>query len=335
MASGLVTDLRPCGQDWLLRLGEEENADAWQLRVPERVRAELTRRKRRFLSQEHQDAIVQRVFTCVGTTNRFFVEFGFNEPGYGMDGGPFNRSSGAQTHMLFELGWRGLLLDGAQENASINLRRHFLFQSNIAGLFTQYAVPKELDFLSVDMDSHDLFVLRAILRGGWRPRLFSAEFNRYYGNMSKPLALLDPTLESGEVPANFRFRYANCSWGTSAHALRLLAEEFGYTPIARVTAVDLFFLRNDLLAAKPVPDWKALFEGFRWPPPKYVPGHQGQPPARDPSMLDRLVDYAVYRQTGSVPAAIAAGRQLLKHLSTHSACWKPLKRYLAPGGGAA
>ena len=320
-------------KDWLLRLDNESNADMWHRRVPDNVLAQLVHRRRRFLSQEHQDAIIQRVFTCVGASNHYFVEFGFNEPGYGVDGGPHNRSSGAQTHMLHEMGWRGLLLDGEQENASINLHRHFLFQSNVAGIFVQYAVPKELDFLSVDMDSHDLFVLRAILRGGWRPRLVCAEFNRYYGGHLHPLALLDPTLESGDVPRTFRFVHANCSWGSSAYALRLLAEEFGYTPIARVSVLDIFFLRNDLLADKPVQDWWTLFAGLPQAPNHGRDHSKGQPAVHDPSLLNRLVDYAVYRKTGSVPAAISAGRKLLnkvlqKRSAKQSACWAPIQKHL-------
>ena len=314
--TGLVADDRPCGPDWLLHLNDEENAERWKQRVPRRILDALTFRRRPFLSQEYQDPLIQRVFRCVQTTNRFFVEFGFNEPGYMVWGW----SSGAQTHMLYELGWRGLLLDGGQQNASINLHRHFLFQSNIAGIFTQHAVPKQLDFLSVDMDSHDLFVLRAIFLGGWRPRLFSAEFNRNYGRQRHPLTLLDPTLETGGVPRDYVFTHANCSWGTSAAALALVAQEFGYTLIARVVGIDLFFLRDDLIAGKPVRNWTQIFDGLTTP----TKARRGQPASSDPAILGRLVDYAVYRKTGSVKEAVAAGAALLKKHFRHAVCWKSI-----------
>jgi len=67
----------------------------------------------------------------------------------------------------------------------------------------------------------------SLFLGGWRPRLFSAEFNRNYGSQRHPLTLLDPTLETGGVPRDYVFTYSNCSWGTSAAALALVAQEFG------------------------------------------------------------------------------------------------------------
>ena len=335
--TGLVHDARPCGADWLLRLHEEADGRQWRQRVPSFVREQLVRRDRRYLSQEHQDALIQRVFACVGMSNHYFVEFGFNEAGYGLDGGPFNRSSGAQTHMLHELGWRGLLLDGENENAAINLRKHFLFASNVQALFNQYAVPKDLDFLSVDMDSHDLFVLRSILSGGWRPRLFSAEFNCNYGSHRYPIALLDPTLERGEVPPGYVFKYADCSWGTSSYALQLLGREFGYSLIARVRSLDLFFLRDDLRQHKPVQNWTAIFTAQRPADASQLARFEGgvcasgkkksnHPAIHNPALLDRLIDYSVYRKTMSVPLAVASAKETMRTHLGHAACWRPLFR---------
>jgi len=57
-----------------------------------------------------------RIFAGIGTTNRHFVEFGFNAPS-------FEESSGANTEALWQQGWHGLLLDGTRSNASINLHQ--------------------------------------------------------------------------------------------------------------------------------------------------------------------------------------------------------------------
>jgi hypothetical protein len=95
-------------------------------------------------SQGSQSLFLDKIFTVIGQTNRFFVEFGFNEPSYSGGG------SGANSWKLYDEGWRGLLLDGGNENPSINLHKHFLFASNIAQLFATYNVPRELDLLSCD-----------------------------------------------------------------------------------------------------------------------------------------------------------------------------------------
>jgi hypothetical protein len=71
-------------------------------------------------SQGAQDQYFERIFAKTGTTNHYFVEFGFNEPNYTSGG------SGANTWNLYDSGWRGLLLDGSRENTEINLHAHYL-----------------------------------------------------------------------------------------------------------------------------------------------------------------------------------------------------------------
>jgi hypothetical protein len=147
-----------------------------------------------------------------------------------------------------------------------------------------------------------------------------SQLRLYYGSQRHPLTLLDPTLETGGVPRDYVFTYSNCSWGTSAAALALVAQEFGYTLIARVVGLDLFFLRDDLIAGKPVRNWTQIFDGLATP----TKTQRGQLKTSDPAILKRLVDYDVYRKTGSVKVAVAAGGALLKKHFRHAVCWQSI-----------
>ncbi|CAF4620643.1 unnamed protein product, partial [Rotaria sp. Silwood2] len=139
---------------------------------------------------------------------KYFVEFGFNEPSYSRNG------TGANTHILYEKGWRCLLLDGHYENNMINLNKHDLFTNNIAWIFTENNVPKKTDY------------------------------NMIYGDA---LTLLDPTVNcSDSLPNNFTFVFQQCAFGAPAGALRIVAESRGYTMIERVGALDFIWMRNDL-----------------------------------------------------------------------------------------
>jgi hypothetical protein len=151
-------------------------------------------------SQGSQDWYLEKIFDKIGSTNKFFVEFGFNEPNYTAG------ASGANTRNLYDQGWRGLLLDGNNDNPSINLHAHYLFASNIANIFETYKVPKDLDYLSCDMDSHDLFVFEAILQGGYRPRVITTEYNSNY-LLGMPIAQLDPEIIYGKLPASYKFSF--------------------------------------------------------------------------------------------------------------------------------
>tara|TARA_B110001452_G_scaffold16211_1_gene13301 strand:- start:2433 stop:2918 length:486 start_codon:yes stop_codon:yes gene_type:complete len=122
------------------------------------------------LSQGGQHHVLRWLFKTIGTTNRYYVEFGFNPNEH-------CRGSGPNSCSLWLEGWDGLLLDGNSHNESINLHTHFLSSANIVSLFRRYRVPESPDYVSVDIDSTDLWILRSILASVYRPRVISVEFN--------------------------------------------------------------------------------------------------------------------------------------------------------------
>jgi hypothetical protein len=120
-------------------------------------------------SQGDQDGVLAEIFSRLGTTNRFFAEFGF-------DADSFAGGVGANTQLLYAQGWRGLLMDGGHENAAIGLHREMITPGNVVGLFAKYGVPLEPDYVSIDLDSTDLWVFLALTKV-YRPRVMSIEYN--------------------------------------------------------------------------------------------------------------------------------------------------------------
>jgi hypothetical protein len=82
-------------------------------------------------------------------------------------------------HLRDSFGWSGLLLDSSHEDASINLHQEFVSAENIVELFFKYRVPQNFDFLSVDIDGNDYWVLRPILEN-YRPKFWVAEYNQFF-----------------------------------------------------------------------------------------------------------------------------------------------------------
>lgn len=100
----------------------------------------------------------------------------------GYDADDLAGGGGSNTHHLrAHYGWTGLLLDRGHANASINLHRELISSRNVLELFRKHGVPLEPDYVSIDIDSTDLWVLRALLASPVRPRVVSVEYNCVYG----------------------------------------------------------------------------------------------------------------------------------------------------------
>jgi len=257
-------------------------------------RALTTPCKKQGYSQGNQDCQLDEIFKNIGTTNKYYVEYGFNTKTQCSGSGP-------NTCKLWkEQGWNGLLLDGDNENPEINLHSHYLYGNNAADVLQQYDVPQDLDFLSGDMDSHDFFVMDNIL-DHYSPRIVTTEYNQ---NWPKEFMLsqVDPTLVTGPKGS---FKFEGCIWGASASALNHLMESEGYVLVGVTPGLDLFWGRRDLFeGCFDVPS----FEEYEPLMNLGRPMHYKQ---RDVNFLDKLLDTKVWKETGDIEQARDAARTAL------------------------
>jgi len=185
----------------------------------------------RVLSQFGQDGVLEAIFNAIGTTNRYFVEFGSS----GNDSGMGN------TAYMRRRGFDGLLMDGSERpyqndvtDRRYDVKIEFITPSNINQLFKKYDVPAEFDFLSIDIDGQDFHVWNRL--DGYSPRVVSIEMCYHIapGN-DKVLKLNDEWMWDG-----------NCPSGSSMTALKKLGNKKGYSLVALCVS-DAIFVRNDLL----------------------------------------------------------------------------------------
>ena len=191
--------------------------------------------QKRITSQGKQDGLLEYIFSRIGITNKFAVEFGY-------DGHVSNGKNGANTYHLVEKhGFRVLLMDGGFENSTINLHNEMISPENIVDLFDKYNVPKAADYVSIDIDSTDLWVFRALLSDsrGYRPRVISVEYNINFP--------LESTITCSDRCPPFKCKLFGSSFG----ALLMVAKEFNYTLVGVVELLDMVFVRNeDLIVGK-------------------------------------------------------------------------------------
>jgi len=132
--------------------------------------------------------------------------------------------------------WKGLLMDGSHENVSINLQREFITAENIESLFEQYNVPKEFDLLSIDIDSNDYWIWKAITH--YNPRVVIIEYNACF-----------PWKESKTIAYNATHSWDKTDYmGATLQALTKLGTQKGYTLVATDSCgVNAFFVQDDLV----------------------------------------------------------------------------------------
>lgn len=248
-------------------------------------------------SQGNQDCMLDTIFGHIGATNRYFVEYGFNTRSQ-------CSASGPNTCKLWKDGWKGLLLDGENHNASINLHNHYLYGDNIENLLRQYNVPKHLDFLSSDMDSHDFFVLSSILKS-YQPRVVTTEYNSNWP-VEWTISQLDPSLSDKlwEISQN-NFKFRECIWGASASALKGLMDMYGYLLIGVTPGLDLFWARKDVVACYNIPNFSYFVDHMDL-------GDLNHEKQSNHQYSDWLVDTSVWLSTGDLDKAQESARTQIR-----------------------
>ncbi len=190
----------------------------------------------RAFSQNGEDGVLAEIFSRIGTTNQFFVEFGVQD---GLE---------CNTRLLMEvLGWSGVYFEPDLESfprLSARLQNRddvltlceFVTPDNVNTLFAQAEVPAEFDLLSIDIDGQDYWVWDAL--EGFRPRVVVIEYNA-----ALPVEPRVVEKKGAVLDRRTSFNFVGASLG----AMRDLGRRKGYTLVhAELAGVNLFFIRDDL-----------------------------------------------------------------------------------------
>lgn len=216
----------------------------WQPMMPQLLRWGVS-------SQSTQDSVLAFFFSIIGVTNAIFVEFGY----ISADGSNtellskmvFRHHCGASGQLAPRVvplvvvpHWSGLLLDIAQRGP--NVIREEIRMDTVVSVFRRRGVPLEPDYVSVDIDSCDLWVFLC-MTGVFRPRLLSVEYNRRFPlDASAAADCLSIPPADGESIQYLR------GHGASILAIAQAAWIRNYH-VAWVTETDVFLIRGEEFCA--------------------------------------------------------------------------------------
>ncbi|WDV97018.1 hypothetical protein [Brevibacillus parabrevis] len=224
--------------------------------------------EKRVFSQNGEDGMIEELFARIGTTKRFFVEFG-------VEGGVECLS----RNLAYAHQWSGVLIEGhplkyiylQQTYAAlpqVATHQAFITRENIASLFAQFRVPAQFDLLSIDLDGIDYWVWQAL--AAYKPRVVIIEYNASFPPPQKMVVAYDPS-----------FAWNGTTYfGASLTSLAELGKKLGYALIGTDSrGVNAFFVRRELLGLARFAE-RTPQEAYH--PPSYGPDGGGHPRGNGP-----------------------------------------------------
>lgn len=198
----------------------------------------LNARRFRLRSQNEEDGMLFALLEHAGWGGRRFVEIGSG------------KSGGNAAALARDCGWAGLMIE-LSAAAVASARKKFAGNRNVAivaarvtpenvnALLEEHGYGRDIDVLSIDIDSYDYWILEALRVP---PRILILEYNALFGPERRVTIPLGQPLE--RTPKGYH--------GASLAALAALAGRRGYRLVACENAgVNAFFLRGDVATEVP------------------------------------------------------------------------------------
>jgi hypothetical protein len=198
---------------------------------------------RKVYSQNDEDGIIFEIFNRI-SNNKSFLEIGIQ------DGTECN------TLALLLNGWRGAWIEGSTEHCSkisselgglsfpakLKVVNSFIDADNIARLVRdsmEFLQTERLDFLSLDIDGNDYYIVEKLLQENLRPSVFCVEYN---GKFPPPLKV---KIKYNPSHVWDRSEYQ----GASLQEFTDVFTSHGYSLLCcNLTGINAFFIENKFMA---------------------------------------------------------------------------------------
>ena len=207
-------------------------------------------------SQNGEDGVIAEIIRRIGPGARTFVEIGVET---GVE---------CNTALLLLDGWRGTWIEGSPEMAEqarkiaavapVTVINSFVTADNVDRLVSDAADGEELTLLSIDIDSNDYWIWKAVT--SVRPRMVVIEYN---ASIPPPISATIAYNDTAQWDGTVYF-------GASLAALEALGREKGYSLVGcGLEGINAFFVRDDLLEDKFLQPFTAE---NHYEPPRYWVG---------------------------------------------------------------
>jgi hypothetical protein len=204
----------------------------------------------RVFSQFDEDGVVLFCLAVAGTNTNRFVDIGAGD----------GLIASNTANLALNLGFHGLFVDSREAETERGRHfyashpdtrerppvfvREFVTRENVNGIVHEAGFDGDIDFLSIDIDGNDYWILEALTC--IQPRLICVETHTEYG--------LEDFVAPYKADFDWRSNPPGTRIGASPVAMTKLAERLGYRLVgANLYGFNTMYMRQDLVPVETVP----------------------------------------------------------------------------------
>jgi hypothetical protein len=186
-------------------------------------------------SQTNEECYIAEILKNIPSCGKHIVELG------AWDGYHLSNT----RYFIENLEYTALLIDG-DNKGNTEVKEHFITKENILPILKSYKTPIKFDFLCIDLDGNDLYVLEEILKQ-YEPSLIVAEFNPIW-----------QPHESKVITYDEKHTWNNDNYyGFSFMAGCLLAKKYGYRCIFQNDSLNMYLVKEEYV--KDIPNTEVQY----------------------------------------------------------------------------
>jgi hypothetical protein len=167
-----------------------------------------------FATEDANIPMVMHIFDNIGIHHNFVLDMG-----------AYSSMASNVYPVMKRYNIDGLLIDGENKHNDPLVKSEWITTDNICQLLDTYGCPKNIDYISLDIDNMDYWILKNILIAGYSTNLLVLEFN--------PIFSFEESFTK-EYDASSR-KDGTSNYGASLCAFSKLLEPYGYRLIQVLT----------------------------------------------------------------------------------------------------
>jgi hypothetical protein len=145
------------------------------------------------------------------------------EHGFVLDIGAFSTKASNVIPIMKKYNIPGLLLDGANKYNDPEIIKTWITVENVDQLLQSLKCPKKLDYISLDIDNMDYWIIKSVLESGYLSNLLILEFNPLWSYNEAYTKKYSPAASKNDSWTAYSSNY-----GASLYAFVKLLSKFGY-----------------------------------------------------------------------------------------------------------